>query len=253
MPGDQTEVALRLLDGDAGLQAAEGLQRMVVTRELKLVRNERHPEPLIFRELELFRHHADDFGGLRVEQEFPPDDRRIALIPVHPDVVAEHHDVRGARRVVALGERPAENRLLSEHLEQVPRDIGSAEALRLARAIRDREAAAADAGHRRKRGLPGSPILERRIGQRVLRDVGFGVLRVQRHEVIRIEIRQRLNDDPVGDAEDRRIEADAESQAPDGHEREPLVKPESANGVAQLSEYRHVALDVALSLRVQAC
>ena len=96
------ELALRLLARHAGREMAERLQLPGVAFlrfEIRDLR-ERHPQIGVERELEAFRHHADDRRRDVVDANRPADHRRIAAVAVQEHAVADDHHGCRARAIV---------------------------------------------------------------------------------------------------------------------------------------------------------
>ena len=168
-PGDAVDVRRHLVDRDAGLQAREQLHAAVVARGLLAVFGERHPETLLFRKGKFRRHHADDRVRAAVDADRAPHHAGIAVVARIPDLVAEHHHGLGARTIVLRTEVAAEDRRLSDQLEEVPGDRRAVVALRLGRTVGDRQAAAAERRQRRRGRVLVAQVLVVRV-----RDAGRG-------------------------------------------------------------------------------
>ena len=57
---------------------------------------------------------------------------------------------------------------------------------------------------------------------------------MERHELMRLVDRQVLDEDPVDDAEDRRVGADAQRARRDGRRRESLMVPQCSSGIPKV-------------------
>ena len=108
--GNDTEILGRPLRRHAGIQAAEGKQETSLPFELVREGCERDPQPLVLRELEPLRHHADDGMGLAVDQYAAAENIAIRLIARVPQLVAEEYDTRGIRLIVVGCESPSQDR-----------------------------------------------------------------------------------------------------------------------------------------------
>jgi hypothetical protein len=164
-----------------------------------------------------------------------PDDGGIAAESPLPVAVAEHHDVRTALGVVALGEGTSERRLHAEQRQQTERREQAVHALRQL-----------IASHGGRRARPDGDVGERlrvlAVGD-VVRDGGIEIVDVdarcflpETHEPIRPGKGQRAEQDAVDDAENRGVRADAQCQREQRREREQRRAHEPAGGVPRVAQ-----------------
>ena len=111
MAGKPNKFRVRLINGHAGLQPSHhGRRRLFAPTcksparpERKLI-VKRNPELFRNRELKIWRHDANDRGGLAVNSDVLTDDIRIAIEIALPDLVTENGHLLRARLVVLGGE-----------------------------------------------------------------------------------------------------------------------------------------------------
>src|SRR5437762_2068352 len=84
-------------------------------------RNERHPDVLIFGEVETLGHDADDGGGLRIYAHHAANHVSRA-IPFFPHAGADEHDGSGAWLVIGREKISPSYRPDMEHAEEARRD-----------------------------------------------------------------------------------------------------------------------------------
>ena len=145
-----------------------------------------------------------------VQRDGAADDRGIAREAPLPQPVAEEGDAVVADLVLVLGERAADERRHPQHREQIGRHARPVQPLRLALAGQ------IEVGDGTQRG----DVLEHVIARLEVVDVRHPDVRARQaalgrgapdvHEPVRLAVRQRLQDDPVDDAEHRGGRADAE-------------------------------------------
>ena len=144
------ELGAGLLDGGAGLQAADA-EDPAVARVLQQVRvllagipgarrahdrlhHHRHverPRAADLRPGESGRRDADDREDVAVEADLAADDVRLAAETCLPELVADdRHRMRARRLVVDAREQPSAGRLDAEHVEEVAGDDEAAHELR---------------------------------------------------------------------------------------------------------------------------
>ena len=109
--------------------------------------------------------------------------------------------------------------------------------LRLAGAVRNRQAAALECGQRGKRRRPVAPVLEVGIRHAGTADVLFRVGAVQDHDPVGFRIRVGLEQHPVDDAEDRTVDPDSQRQAQHRDEGEARIRDQRPEGVAKVLEH----------------
>ena len=112
---------LGLLDRDVGLQARHGLHEVRRAAVLRHVPPQALPHVHVVRVVEPGRHHPDDDVGRVVEQQWPPDDRRVGAVARPPEPVADHGDQLARREErSACREAVADLRRDAEHANRLP-------------------------------------------------------------------------------------------------------------------------------------
>ncbi len=185
-------------------------------RDQKVGRRVENAEPL--------RHHADDLRGCRVHRDRAPHDVRITAEPPLPVGVREHDVLRHVRAFVRRVEPAAEQRRDRERLQNVAhhrngRDLlGFADPRHARRGrephpdVRERSVLVLICHeHRRRQPEPAGHVREPRR-------TGCGV--PDRHELVGIGIRQRLQQHAVDDAEHRGVRAATDCEREQRYGRE---------------------------------
>ena len=238
---DAVHLRVELFDRRAGREAADGFGKLVaalVVRELLVGERERHPELRArVREHEAFGHHAEHAVVLAVQAHVRADDSRVARELALPRAVRDHGHLVAARLRLFIRERAAERGLRAQRAPQRRRRLQADEALRRARRG---EVEALARVHRE--------VLERRrlrLAVEVVRDrrarvveAHLRVVVVHLHEPLAVVVRQRLEQQPVDDREDRRVRADAERERRDGGDEEPRLREQAAQAVADVLDER---------------
>ncbi|HEY7284130.1 MAG TPA: hypothetical protein VH497_01715 [Vicinamibacterales bacterium] len=226
----------RLVDRDAGLQAAEYIRpvRATVLEVLERLREAAHRDRREDRRLQPERRavestlrHADDRHRLAVDRDGLIQDRGIqseAPLPVAP---AEDHDVRFAGSgIVRRRQQPSDGRLDADDREVVAGHEQPVDAFSLA--ARGEVGPERDVrGEAGKRRLGFFEVAEHRITEHPVAVAllaarirpGLRPRRPDVHEPVRFRHRQRTEQDLIEEREDGRVRADAERQRHDGHRR----------------------------------
>jgi hypothetical protein len=241
---DRAQVRVRLLDGDAGLQAPEREQEqaapLLVPVEVRLhdaVHRHRHPHRRPGAEEgagEPFARHADHREGRAVEDQRLAHDGGVRPQAALPEPVAQHRDRR--RPPVLLGqEAAAERRLRPEQREVVARDHlrGDLLGCGAARPVQLREG---DRRHLREDLVLVAQVLVVEVRQRQLARIPL-VAHVHRREPAGILHRDRLQHRRVDQAEDGGVGADAERQRQHRHRREDRAPGEEPERVSKVVEH----------------
>ena len=240
--GNRRHLGLRFFHGDSGLEPGHGLElrpfdrRSAAARERQRIDTQRQPRIHLRRKAELLRHHADDRRHLGVGSHGAADDRRIAVEAILPGAIAEQHH-RRRRRMILLGpEGAAEHRLHAEDVERPRTGVGAEVADRLALGAADVDRLGVERGDVFEAGLLGAPILEVVDAHAHELDALRRLVTEQRHEPIRVVVRQPPDHGHVDDAEHRRGQADPEGQRDDGRDAEPGPADEHPDAVANVTE-----------------
>ena len=211
---DGVDFPARLVDRGAGSEPRDHLRHAMHTRldhlRAEVVRAEHHVEEPVHPVGKERRglQNADDLHRVGVQAEMFADDVRVAAEVLHPEVVGEHHHRWHARPVVGRPSEPTEHGRQAHDLEEVSGHESEIEALGtlgllqraeprrvLGDTAKGRHAVAkvTDLGHGERHARTG-----RTIG---------GLAQV--HEALALAMRERLEQHPVHDAEDRGVGADA--------------------------------------------
>ena len=180
-------------------------------------------------------HDPDDGAGAVVELELLPDKIGIAAEIALPGAARQQDDVVVARRFFVGGERPSFGGVDAEQAEEGGRDGGPGETnglvssrhggglLRVHRYVGE-SAAVLPPGEEQPLRRHAVVALHLRLR------IGLGDL----NDTIGIVIRERLQEDAVDDAEDRRVGADTEAEGEDDDRCESGGFGEAANGETQI-------------------
>ena len=172
----------------------------------------RHPEFGLRRgETEARRHDTDDDARLAIDGDRLPDRRPIFAVETLPGRVRQHDGRRRRRRVIVRCERPAEQRLDSQHAEDVADRRDRLKRLRLPgpdhRGERRREPC-----HVTRRARVATEVDEVRRRRAVHRRRLRGGVAHDGHDSARVADRERPQQHTVHHGEDRRVGADAYRQ-----------------------------------------
>ena len=120
---------MRLLDGDAGLEAAEGREPSVISIEHEWLIGRRAPDfDVGVRKREGCGHDADDLGRLIAGADDLADDVGIAVEAPFPQRFGDQCDIRGTRFVIGCDETAAQYRFDSPNRDQPRRYAGDPDA-----------------------------------------------------------------------------------------------------------------------------
>ncbi len=115
---DRRHVGLGLVDRRAALEHRHHGEAS--RRSRGLVPAKRHEELRALRELEARRHDANDGPAPLVDDDTPPDDRRVSAKPPLPQPVRKDHDrLQPGRRRIVWRKCPAEHRFDTKRREQI--------------------------------------------------------------------------------------------------------------------------------------
>ena len=197
---------------------------------------QRHPDLVVVRKREAFRHHADDRVRRPVHANVPSNDVLVAGVPFAPGGVRDDRDLLTARRVFARAKVASEDRLNADHGRRcwrVTHEPSKRSAFSSPLTI-DRA--------RRERGELGEAVLLRLVvgvvlnRQRLTLNAARRVGAVDDHDAVAVRVRQAFHQRAVHDAEHRRRESDAERQREHGDEREAGLLSRDANSVANVAK-----------------
>ena len=238
--GNAAHLGLGALEAHAGLQPSDDGQVVEVAHHVRSIERKGHahlrPRPI---ELATPRQHADDRVVVAVQRDRAPHDGRVAAELADPEAMAEHDDAIVAGTVFAGRERPADPRLHAQHVEVRRRHSRRSHLSRLA-ASGERERVPGPRGHGLERGRLIPPIEEVEGGDAVAQTARR--LFPDLNDLVRLGIRQRLQQQPVHEAEDGDVRAQPEGQRQHRKECEPRILHERAPGVPQIGQPRHFTL-----------
>ena len=227
---DAVDERLRLLNGDARLQACDHAERDVVAIgrfEVEAGRGPHIRQPLHVRarreqQLEIRGQHADDLCAAAAEIDVFVDHLRIATVAAHPQRMADDRDCRQSRRRrltrrelslvrrlrlrrrVVVDEIASEEHARAEHAEEVRCRAADADLLRFCAGVGNRCATrgdeAGDVVEELPRLLAQVAIVRRR--ERPVVNVAVTQLAPDRDQPLRVRVRQRAQQDGIDDAED---------------------------------------------------
>ncbi len=234
----QTHFFFRLPGRGVGGNAPHDHQRPRPARppvQILGVEGERRPELSAGRgrELEVRRHDANDRVRLCVELNRSADDARFRAEDAPPERVAQDDDPRRAEQPFFGKKRAAEPRVRLEDGEQLRRSPDARDADRIA-GSREREIGAPVGGDRFQAPDIGLPVFERRNRDAIQDTVGVDF--PEDDDLLRIVVRQRVEDDGLDDAEERGVRADAEGERHERDQREGRLPPQRAERVSEGGE-----------------
>ena len=232
---DRVHLRLRLIERDAGLQAAD--RPVVVPRSRRRWRDHppRRPHVGAGWEAELGRQDADDrVDALGVFQR-APEGRAVPAEPRRPERVADDGGERAALLLLGVGGETAGCRACPEQREELRRDACHHGVVRAA-ADADRGLATRVRGHAVEARRAVVPVLEIGGGHRAA-DARRAPERGQRDQTVLVRIGQRAEQHRVDHAEDRRVRADPERQDERRNQREGGLIQQEPRGVAQVCEH----------------
>jgi hypothetical protein len=243
--GQRIHFLLHLPDGHAGFQPADDVVVLAVARPRRGRSHRERDDDVGVGGVAEGRHHlvaqrkglgqdADDLIPAAVQLEPASDGAAIAAIAAHPCRVAENRACGRRLGVFLGGEQAADFGPCAEHRQQVGRHAQRADPLGLAAA----------AGEVLVRAVADRHVLEPRPGvldveilcgrEPVLADPEAGRSIPQDHQAIGVWVRQRMQQQGAGDAEDGRVGADAQGEREHRREHESGIPPESAERVAHV-------------------
>ncbi len=207
------------------------------------VERQREPELHLVRGIgEAGRHDTDDGARHIVHHDLPADGGGVAVKALAPDALRQHHHTVLSGPVLAGGERPAEHRADSQHVEEVRGDARAADSNRALTIFGGAEVAVVEAprSHTVEGARPALVEEEGGIREIDRRDSIVADHMREAHEPARLRVRQRLQHDPVHEAEDGGRRADAYRENEDHGRGEPGRAPDATGCEAKLgSGNRH--------------
>jgi hypothetical protein len=225
----------RRCDGHARLQSGDAIVHVLLACDLRmreiLAEIEWNPDRLVVAERESSRHDADHVVLLVVQRDGAAHDACIGAELALPEGVREDDFRVGGRSALTVHERSAAPCAHSEHVERVRGHLGHRHDLRIGRSDSPGGDAREVCRDSRER------MLLRPIIGKVRRREPAAALRFRRselgeaHEGAGRSVRQRLQEDRAGNAEDRGVRADRERERQDGHDREARTPAQRAERV----------------------
>ena len=186
---------------------------------------------------EAARHHAHDVVVLTIQADLAIQDIARPAEPALPQTVAD--DDHGSRSVLVLlaSEWPAQQRLDAEGREQTPRADGALDSFRHEAALgaTQVELILAFGGHRREAVALRLPVQEigECCGTRSSAFLYYGPFK-QQDQLVRLRVRQVLEQRCIDDAEDARIRSNAERQREERDQHKARRFPERAPGITDV-------------------
>ncbi len=234
--GDAAQLLLRLRARHTFTDAAD--DREISTRtltQLARLARQRRPDLRVGRVPELLRHDADHGRAPAAdERQLLTDDARVSAEAALPEPVTQNDGARPARAELFRRERAAERGRDAEQREEVFRDAHARD--HLGQAARVERQAAARVGRQPLEGAAlRAPVHEVRgrdaahFGRAAAPVLGRG----DDHALGRVE-RQRPHQRRVHDAEDRRVDADAQPQRQHRDQRQPRPLQQRPHPVTQV-------------------
>ena len=150
-----------------------------------------------------------------------------------PEGVADHGDVLAAGLVFCFGEGAPERRLDAQNIEEIPGDARPAKLLGRA-ATGEREGFVGESGQPREGTVVSVHLLEAEPGERPLPHTVELARFGDQDKAIGLAIRQRAQQQSVGDAKDGRVGADPDSQCENRHGKKNGALDEKPQGVANV-------------------
>jgi hypothetical protein len=225
------EVCPCVLDRHARLRPADEIQEVPATAARRLrVDCQRQPQlDFLIVHIEAGRHHTDYSRACAVDLQDATEDGGVAVEAGTPQLVREDRHVLGTRQRVFACEGPTELRVHAKRGHQLVRHERGHGAAGLIGAEVGR--AHRVGAHRLEGAVPVAELEEFRDGDPELVEPERGKLARDKHQPLRVGIRQRPQHDTVHEAEDRAVGADSERERRDGQEREAGGFPELPQGV----------------------
>ena len=240
--GHRRHVRLGLLDRDAWLHPADGLQRVDPAQRGTSIRRQQPPDARLTEQLKSAGNDADNRVGLAVELNVAADDARIAVEARPPEPFAHDNGV-GATIVVFLRERPADDRLHPEHVEKARHDPLPRDRLgRAVFAVHDHAADTRDeASNLVERAIAFHPVEQ--VERRHPAPRGSLLLFPQHDQPIGRRKRQRPQQRRVHQREDGAVGSNPEGQRDDRHggkaRRAPELSQSKLHVIPELVEPLH--------------
>ena len=160
-------------------------------------------------------HHADDRILPAANRQRAPDRGGIAVESPRPEPIADHGGGRAVRRFFEVAERAARDRRRAEDREESRRDAPAVETLGLV-AARVGHAVAITGREGHEAAIEPLPVLEASRGHEARPLAGNGTRFIHRDELIRVRIRQRLDEHRIHQRKHGRQDAGTE---PERHDR----------------------------------
>ena len=235
---DRVELRCRGGRGDPRRKPRDAVVRAIAPRPgIRRVdghRDERFGRPIgavVERQAERRRHDADDFARAAVHLNRLAEDFARATEPAAPQSFAEHDHRTGAGHRVGGGQRASLDGRRAQCVEEIRRHRRAADALRLVAAEQIEVGAGVRRQPRQARRLSAivDDLPHRQPRPRLARR------RVpEEHQLVRLPVRQRFEDDALDDAEDRGVRADAEREREHGQRGESGAADEEAPAVTNV-------------------
>ena len=183
------------------------------------------------------RRDADDREGVAVDVDLLPDDLIARAEQAPPETVADHgHRMSADHAVIVSGDQPAAPGARAQDVEVLARDDRPGQPL--GPSFTEAQV------HRVRVGVRREPVERRRTGPVVGEDrvgvvvdvvrVALGVDGADADHLVQPIDRQRPEEQPVDEAEDGRVDADAERKRQDGRRRETRMLREHPDGVPKV-------------------
>ena len=201
--------------------------------------DERYPEIVVARELQVRRHDADDGRHESIDGDGAPQHVRVASVTALPDVVADDEHRRRTRPLVFRQEIPPENRLLADHPEDVRRDVHARESVGLSSGFAHVEGEAAPEHQTLERRLLIPPVLEVGEGDAALASVRVPVARADPHDAVGVVEGEPPEQHRVDEGEHRRVHPDAQRQGRGRYNGKPAILCQEASGETDVLPERH--------------
>ena len=242
---DARHVELRLLQRDAGPEPRHDGEVAPAAPPFHVVgvRQRQRQEGIdaLAGEQEAARQDSDDLAAPAVQGHDPAECFGVAAEPALPEIVADHGRPRARVAAAAgvLGAKAAPvRRRDAQRLEEVGGRDDAGDPLHLA-AVRAEVEERLRVGRHALEGLALAcrvAVVRRRHDVAVLADARDAV--PHDHQAIGFAVRQRPQQHRVDDAEDGRVDADAERQRRDGDEGEAGLAQQRADAVAEVEGHR---------------
>ena len=160
--------------------------------------------------MEIGWQHADDTVWLRAELENAADDVRIGAEAARPEVATEDDDVCARRPIVFRKERATEEHVHAECVEELETHTHAAQNFGIT--ILDQHQLGIVVNRHSFEGSTARPPFVDRPLAHTVRMCAGGVDLCQRHDAGWIAVRQLVQQDGLDDAENRRVQPDAQHE-----------------------------------------